>query len=60
MTHTQTPTPPATTPQPAKAHPTRRRLGRLRRTIGFALIRGAAQATGNAIVGLLLWWITHR
>ncbi|MFJ5535163.1 hypothetical protein [Streptomyces sp. NPDC093261] len=33
---------------------------RLRRAIGFALVRGASQATGGGIVSLLFWWIAHR
>jgi hypothetical protein len=50
MTHTSVPTP-------------RRRSSitrQLRRTIGFALARGAAQATGTGLIGLLFWWITHK
>jgi heme O synthase-like polyprenyltransferase len=33
---------------------------RLRRTIGYASVRGAAQATGTGLAGLLFWWITHH
>jgi hypothetical protein len=48
MTHTSTPT------------PRHRTTHRLRRTVSFALVRGAAQATGTGLIGLLFWWITHK
>ncbi|MER6581699.1 hypothetical protein [Nonomuraea sp. NPDC001023] len=38
----------------------RRRSARLRRTLAVALARGAAEAAGGGLVGLLFWWITHR
>jgi plastocyanin domain-containing protein len=45
-----------TTPAPRHSTNTRR----LRRTIGYALVRGAAQATGTGLIGLLFWWLTHK
>jgi hypothetical protein len=33
---------------------------RLRNAIVFAAARGAATAAGSGLVGLVLWWITHR
>ncbi|MQY07233.1 hypothetical protein [Actinomadura macrotermitis] len=56
MTHTNTPKLRPTTPTTKRRSTTRR----LRRTIGFALARGAAHATGTGLIGLLFWWITHR
>ncbi|MFC7267230.1 hypothetical protein [Streptomyces lutosisoli] len=47
---------PTSAPTPGHRSFTRR----LRRTVGFALARGAAQATGTGLVGLLFWWITHK
>jgi hypothetical protein len=35
----------------------RRRLGRAAK---YALVRGAAYATGSSAVGLLVWWLTSR
>jgi hypothetical protein len=36
------------------------RNGRLRNAIIFAAVRGAATATGSGLVGLALWWLSHR
>jgi len=33
---------------------------RLRTAIVFAAARGAAAAVGSGLVGLVLWWMTHR
>ena len=33
---------------------------RLRNTILFAVVRGAATAAGSGLVGLAFWWISHR
>jgi plastocyanin domain-containing protein len=33
---------------------------RLRNAIIFAAACGAATAAGTGLVGLALWWITHR
>jgi hypothetical protein len=32
---------------------------RLVRTAEYALVRGAAYATGSGAVGLLVWWLTN-
>lgn len=37
-----------------------RTMRRLGRTTVFAAARGAATAAGSAVVGLLLYWVTHR
>ncbi|MFG1949374.1 hypothetical protein [Nonomuraea sp. NPDC048826] len=37
-----------------------RRVRRLRRALGLAFARGAAQAAGTGLVGLLFWWLTQR
>ncbi|WP_284453840.1 hypothetical protein [Streptomyces sp. MRC013] len=37
-----------------------RTLRRLRRTMLFSLIRGAATAAGGAAVTALVWWVQHR
>jgi hypothetical protein len=36
-----------------------RTLRRLRTAVIFAAARGAATATGSALAGLALWWLTH-
>lgn len=36
---------------------TARRLGR---AVVFAAARGAATAAGSGLVGLAVWWVTHR
>jgi len=33
---------------------------RLVRATEYALVRGAAYATGSSAVGLLVWWLTNR
>jgi hypothetical protein len=33
---------------------------RLVRAAKYALVRGAAYATGSSAVGLLVWWLTNR
>ena len=33
---------------------------RLVRAAKYALVRGAAYATGSGAVGLLVWWLTNR
>ena len=33
---------------------------RLVRAAKYALVRGAAYATGSGAVGLLAWWLTNR
>lgn len=33
---------------------------RLMRAAKYALVRGAAYATGSSAVGLLVWWLTNR
>jgi len=33
---------------------------RLIRVAKYALVRGAAYATGSGAVGLLVWWLTNR
>jgi hypothetical protein len=46
----------------ASGAPAKRR-GRLRRLSNaalFALVRGAATATGTALVGLASWWLAHH
>jgi len=52
----------ANTEHPAPQRPAPRRLitRRFRRTIGYALARGAAHATGAGLVGLVFWWLTNH
>jgi hypothetical protein len=35
-------------------------IRRLRTAVIFAAARGAATATGSALAGLALWWLTHH
>jgi hypothetical protein len=37
-----------------------RTLRRLRTAVIFAAARGAATATGSALAGLALWWLTRH
>jgi hypothetical protein len=38
----------------------RRTTRGLSRAVIFAAARGAATAAGSGLVGLAIWWITHR
>ena len=33
---------------------------RLAKAAKYALVRGAAYATGSGVVGLIVWWLTNR
>ena len=46
-------------PRAGRASRARSVPGRLARTALFAVVSGAATAAGTALVGLVIWWITH-
>lgn len=45
---------------PAVLRERRTRLRRLSNAALFALVRGAATATGTGLVGLASWWLAHH
>ncbi|MDU0251735.1 hypothetical protein RVN83_00030 [Streptomyces sp. PU10] len=38
----------------------RRRLRSLARTVGYGIVRGAADALGASATGWIIWWIQQR